>query len=76
MIDELTKKLKATREKNLIDVGLFCNREWFVSKVVEDSGGGVKLVKVIPPDPIRAPFFEQPRIWTGSLYVSIEIKVE
>ncbi len=66
-----TQEFKATREMNLIDTGLFCNRNWFASEEVTDSG-----IRVSFPDPVPSPFFVHPEIWTGSLYVSIEIKVE
>lgn len=67
----ISKQFKAVKEKNLIDVGLFCLRDWFSPEVLEKSGKGWE-----------SPAFSSggiryyPEIWTGSLYISIEIKVE
>jgi len=59
------------KEKNLIDVGLFCQQGWFSPEILKKSGQGWTH-----PAFSRGGIRYCPEIWTGSLYVSIEIKVE
>jgi hypothetical protein len=63
----VTREFKATKGKDLIDVGLFCRRSFFSSEVLKRSGTGWDG---------PGEFKYHPKIWTGSLYVSIEVKVE
>ena len=72
----VVKEFKAVKDRNLVDVGLFCRRDWFDKKEIIIDKAGRKYGKVTPLDMNFGPPLQNIKVWTGSLYASIQIEVK